>query len=285
MLKIDSLSSVRKEAAKIGGLRLAVLSPEDAEFMKAFKEAYEIGYITPILVGDKRRVLSAAEKVDFDVTPFQKVFESDREKIVYIGAEMLFSKTVDMVSKGQIPTSYVYKAMMRGEKEKGEGRKLAVITLHEVKGRFVVITDTGVNINPDWKAKLEVLKNALFLLNVLGYDDPRVLILSASREIEEDVKSKRDAESIRNELNAHITIGSLIDCQSLPDIVLVPNLDTGNILAKLDFFLNVTRCSLLLTSCGPVTVPSRSDDASHIVDELAVGIVVAHRLKGVEREI
>jgi phosphate butyryltransferase len=285
MLKIDNFSSVKEEVAKVGRLKVAVLSPEDVEFMEAFKEAYNMGYITPILVGDKRKVLTAAGKVDFDVSSFQKVFESDREKIADIGAKMLFSETVDVVSKGQIPTSYIYKAMMRGEKEKGKGRKLAVLTLHEVEGRFIVITDTGVNIYPDWKMKLEALKGAIFLLNILGYEDPRILILSALREIEEDIKSKRDAELIRNELNADITIGSLIDCEGLPDIMLVPNLDTGNILAKLDFFLNVTRCSPLLTSCGPVTISSRSDDAPHIVNEIALGIVLAQRLKGMEHGI
>ena len=283
MLKIDNLASVKEEAAKIGRLKVAVWSPEDAEFMRAFKEAYNMGYITPILVGDERKVLSAAGKVDFDVSSFQKVFESDREKIADIGAKMLFSKTVDVVSKGQIPTSYVSRAMMRGEKERGEGKKLVGLTLHEVEGRFIVITDTAVNINPDWEMKLEALKSAIFFLNVLGHEDPRILILSASREIEEDIKSKRDAELIRNELHADITIGSLIDCEGLPDIMLVPNLDSGNILSKLDFFLNVTRCTTMLTSCGPVTAPSRSDNAPHIVDEIALGIVVAQRLKDMEQ--
>jgi phosphotransacetylase len=165
------------------------------------------------------------------------------------------------------------------------GRKLAVLTLHEVKGRFIVITDTGLNIYPDWRMKLEALKGAIFLLNVLGYEKPRILILSAFREITKDMDSKRDAELIRNELDADITIGSLIDCEGLPDIILVPNLDTGNILAKLDFFLNVTRCSPLLTSCGPVTISSRSDDAPRIVNEIALGIVLAQRLKGMEHGI
>jgi phosphate butyryltransferase len=285
MLKIDNFSSIRNEAAKIGRLKLAVLSPEDTEFMRACKEAYEIGYITPILVGDEEKVLSAAEKVGFDISSFGGIFEHAREEIANTGAEMLFSHAVDVVSKGQIPTSYIYRAMMKGEKEKGRGRKLAVITLHEVEGQFVVITDVGVNINPDWKTKFEVLKNAVSFLNVLGYEEPRILILSASREIEEELDSRRDAELIRNELTTDIVIGSLIDCARFPDIILVPNLDTGNILSKLDFFLNLTRCSILMTSSGPVTIPSRSDDTPHIVNELALGVVIARRLKGIEYEI
>lgn len=286
MLKLDNLSSIQEEAAKIGRLKSAVLSPEDVESLKATKEAYERGYIAPVLLGDERKILATAEKISFDVGPFEKVFEQDRQKIADIGAEMLFSGAVDIASKGQIPTSHIYKAMIKSQKKNTQRRRLAVVTLYEIKGRFVAITDTGVNINPDWETKLEEMKNAIFLLNILGYQSPRVLIFSASREIKEELESRRDAELIRDKLDAEITIGSLIDCEGLPDIILAPHLDTGNIFSKIGYIVNLDRrCSIMLTAGGPVTVPSRSDDAPQMVNDIALGIIVAHRLKAHEHEV
>jgi hypothetical protein len=66
----------------------------------------------------------------------------------------------------------------------------------------------------------------------------------------------------------------------MPHILLVPCLDTGNILCKLDFFLNVSRCSLVATSRGPVCIPARSDSTDSIVEQLALCVVVADRMKG-----
>jgi phosphotransacetylase len=68
--------------------------------------------------------------------------------------------------------------------------------------------------------------------------------------------------------------------EDMPHILLVPCLDTGNIICKLDFFLDVTRCSLVATSRGPVCIPARSDTSDNIVEQLAMCVVVVDRMKG-----
>ena len=71
-----------------------------------------------------------------------------------------------------------------------------------------------------------------------------------------------------------------MNMEGMPHILLVPCLDTGNIICKLDFFLDVTRCSLVATSKGPVCIPARSDSSDNIVEQLAMCVVVADRMKG-----
>jgi hypothetical protein len=71
-----------------------------------------------------------------------------------------------------------------------------------------------------------------------------------------------------------------MNMERMPHILLVPCLDTGNIICKLDFFLDVTRCSLVATSRGPVCIPARSDSSDNIVEQLAMCVVVADRMKG-----
>ena len=155
----------------------------------------------------------------------------------------------------------------------------------------------------DAKAKLEICKNALFVYRLLGYSKPRIAVLSGQRQIGGMLPSYRDRELIEQAADS----GDLGDCElvpatsfteifagrgnriadcagldleRLPHILLVPCLDTGNILCKLDFFLNVSRCSLVATSRGPVCIPARSDFTDSIVEQFALSVVVADRMKG-----
>jgi phosphotransacetylase len=139
-------------------------------------------------------------------------------------------------------------------------------------------------------------------LKTLGTRKPRVCALSGDRGYSASLQSAIDAEAlweasisgtlgnceILKETNlSKIFLGNKrrlekmesIDIRKLPDILLVPGLDAGNILCKLDFLLNVTRRSLVLTSRGPVIVPSRADTRDAIVGEMAMGVVVSDRMK------
>jgi phosphate butyryltransferase len=159
-----------------------------------------------------------------------------------------------------------------------------------------------VNIRPDFPAKVKILRNAVFLFHLLGYENPRIAVLSAPRIGSAPPEALRDWEGLR----AACAEGALGKCEivegttfsgmfsrrrppledpeeihpgEIPEILLVPNLDTGNILVKLDFFLDVKRRSLVITSRGPFIIPSRSDFRESIEGELALGIVVAESLE------
>jgi phosphotransacetylase len=218
---------------------------------------------------------------------------------------MIFSGELPIASKGQIPTSYIYRSIIREEAKAGSGMNVSVISFWEVPGldRLVAFTDTGVNIKPDAKAKLEICKNALFVYRLLGCPKPRIAVLSGQRRIGGVLTSFRDFESIRRSadsgdlgeceiVDATCFTGIFVDrgkgnaglnglkLERMPHILLVPSLDTGNILCKLDFFLNVSRCSLVATSRGPVCIPARSDFSDSIVNQLAMCVVVADRMRG-----
>jgi phosphate butyryltransferase len=284
--------------------KLAVLAPEDSEFMMAVKKSTEAGYIKPVLIGNQATMNEVAAEVGFDIANVEKIFREDRQAIADLGTAMLFSGEVDMSSKGQIPTSYIYRSIIREEASRGTGRTVSVITLWEIPElqRFTCFTDTGVNIHPDYRTKKAVIENAVFLFHVLGYEKPRISVLSGRREIGGDLASYTDGRRLKDAaaagefgaceivdgtsfhdfiVGAGERLGSYdqIDLSRIPEILLVPSLDTGNILCKLDFFLNVHRRSLVMTSRGPALVPSRSDFSDSIVGEIAMGVVVADRLR------
>ena len=305
---IRTLEEVSRLAQEKGPKKLAVLAPEDHEFMLAVKKSTEAGYIDPILIGNQDKMKRVADEVEFEIATAEKIFEEDRQAIANLGTAMLFSGDVDMSSKGQIPTSYIYRSIIREESKLGTGRTISVISLWEIPElkRFTSFTDTGVNIHPDYKAKAAVIKNAVFLFHVLGYSKPRIAVLSGHRAIGATLDSYKDGELLKKTAasgefgecevidatsfheftcnsGGRLNTYDDIDLSNIPEILLVPSLDTGNILCKLDFFLDVQRRSLVMTSRGPALIPSRSDFSDSIVGEIAMGVVVADMLrKGVQ---
>ena len=305
---IRTLEEVSRLAQEKGPKKLAVLAPEDHEFMLAVKKSTEAGYIDPILIGNQDKMKRVADEVEFEIATAEKIFEEDRQAIANLGTAMLFSGDVDMSSKGQIPTSYIYRSIIREEAKLGTGRTISVISLWEIPElkRFTSFTDTGVNIHPDYKAKAAVIKNAVFLFHVLGYSKPRIAVLSGPRAIGATLDSYKDGELLKKTAasgefgecevidatsfheftcnsGGRLNTYDDIDLSNIPEILLVPSLDTGNILCKLDFFLDVQRRSLVMTSRGPALIPSRSDFSDSIVGEIAMGVVVADMLrKGVQ---
>ena len=302
---IRSLREIADLAREKGPMRVAVLAPEDEEFMLAVKRGWQKGYIEPVLIGNRARIEQVSEKVEFDISQFETITNDDRQAIANLGIGMIFSGELPIASKGQIPTSYVYRSIIREEAKAGSGMNVSVISFWEIPGldRLVAFTDTGVNIKPDAKAKLEICKNALFVYRLLGYSKPRIAVLSGQRQIGGTLPSYRDRELIEQAADSgdlgecelvpatsfteifagrgnRIADSAELDLERLPHILLVPCLDTGNILCKLDFFLNVSRCSLVATSRGPVCIPARSDFTDSIVEQLALSVVVADRMKG-----
>ena len=302
---IRTLDDVAELAKEKGPKKLAVLAPEDLEFMTAIKKSWQNGYIEPVLIGDCEKMERIADKVGFDITHFEKIFEEDRQTIANLGARMLFAGEVDGESKGQIPTSYIYRSIIREESKVGAERMTSVVGFWEIPelDHFVIFTDSGVNIKPDCPAKAGIIKNAVSLLHLFGYPRPRISILSAQREIGGLMDSYSDVLSLKKMaekgdlgeceiisatsfleifLGQKGRLASLkdVDISNLPEILLVPSVDTGNILAKLDFLLNVTRRAIVVSSKGPVIIPSRADFSDSITGEIAMGVVVADRMKG-----
>ena len=182
---IRSLDDFSRLAREKGPKKLAVLAPEDEDFMLAVKTSWQKGYIEPVLIGNTKKMEQVAEKIEFDIGRFEKIIGDDRQAIADLGINMLFTGRLAIVSKGQIPTSYIYRSIIREENRAGSGMTVSVVTFWEVPGldHLVAFTDTGVSIKPDFKTKAEILKNALFVYRLLGYPKPRIAVLSGQREI------------------------------------------------------------------------------------------------------
>jgi phosphate butyryltransferase len=305
---IRSLDDFERLAREKGPKKMAVLAPEDEEFMFAVKKSWEKGYIEPVLIGNERRITEVARKVGLDLGPFRNIAREGQQDISDLGLRMLFSGEAPIAGKGQIPTSFVYRSIIREEAKAGSGMMVSVVTFWEVPGvdHLVVFTDTGVNIRPDLKAKGEIIRNAVFVYHLLGFPRPKIAVLSGRREVGGSLPSHEDFLALRKAAQAG-DFGSceIVDATSftdiflggrdrrvdygrisggdMPHILLVPCLDTGNVICKLDFFLDVNRSSLVATSRGPVCIPARSDFSDNIVQQIAMSVVLADRMERGEK--
>lgn len=291
LLPLNSVAEVDAEALRVGPVRAAFLAPEDSSFMLAIKLSHEKGLVNPVLIGRRQPMLEAAVKAGFDISCLEKVYLDDLQVIANHGLNMLFNGEIDLVSKGQMSTNFVYRAVIQSEKKNGSPRLIAVTSFWEIVAlkHFVILTDPGVNIEPDVQSKIELVKKAIAYLGLFGHREPRVLALSASREIDRDVRSHLDVKQIRESLaaegyNCSVESGGLIDIFEAapgkrPNILLMPHLVTGNSLVKMDFCLDVKRRGIITTSRGPVLIPSRADLSSHVADEISLAVAVASRFK------
>jgi len=294
---ISTLSEIEELAKAAEPVATAVIAPEDHEFMLAVKDARERGFIEPLLIGRRTVIEKAAGKVDYDLNTTRIIEVADRQEIANTALEMLSSGEVEMVSKGQIPTSYIYRAIIAKMKARQEEAVISVQTFWDIKGcdHLVLLTDTGTNISPNESEKRAILNNALLLMPLLGYSYPKVMeLVSDSANLKDKEKHPKLGKTpvIKSSLSSYKRIeaqvlkkvlfgdqGDFVDLNNLPHIMLMPDLNTGNVIAKLDFFIkDIVRVSCSYTSMGPVLLPSRADIAEGIMREFIFGVgLVAQR--------
>ena len=296
---ISSLAEIEELARTADPVATAVIAPEDHEFILTVKEAHKNNFIRPTLIGCRAAIEEAAKRADYnlDTTPIIEV--SDRQEIAGQAIKMLASGQVSMVSKGQISTSYIYRAIIAKMKARKEEAVISVQTFWDIRGcnHLVLITDPGANIAPDDGEKKAILNNALQIMPLLGYTCPEVLeLISDSANLKDRKNSSQSVKTpvISDNRGSYTLLeprvlknvllsgdGRSVNLNHLPHILLVPDLNTGNIVAKLDFFIkDIVRVSCSYTSMGPVLLPSRADIAESIIREFIFGVaLVALRRK------
>ncbi|MCD6150724.1 MAG: hypothetical protein J7J70_03585 [Deltaproteobacteria bacterium] len=288
---ISSLTEVFDLARRSEPIKIAIIAPEDQEFMQAVKKAQEELLIDPVLLGNPRLISRAAEKVGLDYHPGEIIEIRDRQEVADQALQMLYQGDVQMVSKGQIPTSYIYRSIIRKKKEVGEGAIVSVITVWDIKNcdHLVLLTDAGANIAPNEAQKLEIVDNAINAARVLGCSNPRVTELlsdPSNLQLKSDLGQGIKTPTIRSYSERYnltdatslkdlvfTDVDGQLNLNNLPNIFLLPDLNTGNVVVKLDFFIkDITRVSFSHTEWGPVLLPSRADMADSIYRELVFGV-------------
>ena len=288
-----NFKEIEKKARQLGPKPVAVLFPDSSDVMLAVFEGATQGLIEPILVGNQAKIEAAAYKIDINLKNFEIIDEKAPQKAADMCVDMARTGRVCFVVKGNIITSYLYRSLIRYTKTNAPDQVPCTLCFHQADNieKVFIITDPGVNIHPDVSIKRKILKNAVNAQHRMGCKNPKVMIISSDHigcfrsEMQKDAdilqdlieKKKMGSCQVCNTQTLHAEFPDhRVKIDNFPDIFLVPNIDTGNILVKTIDHLGggIRQC---VTVGGNITVltPSRSDSSTDRIINLSLGIILS----------
>lgn len=299
---IERLESLRFAAQRQGIKVLAVAVAQDAEVLLAVESAREMGIATAILVGDEEKIRSIAQKLEISLEPYQILSEPNIVEACRCAVKLVRDGKADAVMKGIVDTSVILKAVLDKEIGLRDAPVLSHVALFEVPGydRLLYVTDAAMNIAPDAQTKMQIVRNAVKVAHALGDSEPIVACLCAVEKVNPKMQATLDAaelvESNRSgELTGCRVIGPLALDNAVSteaakhkgiqdsdagraNILLVPNIETGNVLYKsLVFMARAKNAGLIVGAKAPVIVTSRADSKETKLNSIALALAITSK--------
>ena len=265
--------------------------------MHSVMDAVNENLILPIFIGDEREIKKCADDLKWDISNYEIINETNENKTAKIAAELASKKKIKIIVKGHIHTDVLMKeVLMRKYDLLGKTRLSHIwhMTLNK-DDKPLIITDGALNVLPNVKTKIHILKNVINFCNRIGIEKPRVSILSATEEVLDSMQSSLDAKEIteiakKENLNADV-FGPLAFDNSISkksaaikgvknivagqaDVLLVPNIESGNALVKMMiYFMGACAAGVVIGGKVPVVITSRSDNAPARLASMAAAVV------------
>ena len=265
--------------------------------MHSVMDAVNENLILPIFIGDEKEIKKCADDLKWDISNYEIINETNENKTAKIAAELASKKKIKIIVKGHIHTDVLMKeVLMRKYNLLGKTRLSHIwhMTLNK-DDKPLIITDGALNVLPNVKTKIHILKNVINFCNRIGIEKPRVSILSATEEVLDSMQSSLDAKEIteiakKENLNADV-FGPLAFDNSISkksatikgvknivagqaDVLLVPNIESGNALVKMMiYYMGACAAGVVIGGKVPVVITSRSDNAPARLASMAAAVV------------
>ena len=265
--------------------------------MHSVMDAVYENLILPIFIGDEKEIKKCADDLKWDISNYEIINETNENKTAKIAAELASKKKIKIIVKGHIHTDVLMKeVLMRKYDLLGKTRLSHIwhMTLNK-DDKPLIITDGALNVLPNVKTKIHILKNVINFCNRIGIEKPKVSILSATEEVLDSMQSSLDAKEIteiakKENLNADV-FGPLAFDNSISkksatikgvknivagqaDVLLVPNIESGNALVKMMiYFMGACAAGVVIGGKVPVVITSRSDNAPARLASMAAAVV------------
>ena len=279
------------------GVRAAIVNAGKPLPMLSAIDAVKENLITPIFVGNEEEIKKCADELKFDISEYEVFHEPNENKTAEVAAKMASKKKVKLLVKGHIHTDILMKEVFKREHNLIGKTRLSHIwhmTL-EKDDKPLIITDGALNVNPNIKTKMHILRNVIDFCHRINIPRPKISILSATEEVLDSMQSSVEAKEItdlaqKESLNAEI-FGPLAFDNSVSkksaaikgikntvageaDVLLVPNVETGNALVKMMiYFMGACAAGVVVGGKVPVVITSRSDEAQARLASIAAAVV------------
>ena len=279
------------------GISAGIVNAGKSITMMSVMDAVNENLITPTFIGNKDEIEKCALELNFDISEFEILDEKNENKTAVIAAELASKEKIKIIVKGHIHTDVLMKEVIKKKYNLIGKTRLSHIwhmTLDK-EDKPLIITDGALNVSPNVKTKMHILKNVINFCNRIGNERPKVSILSATEEVLDSVQSSLDAKEItelakKENLKADV-FGPLAFDNSISkksaeikgiknvvtgnsDVLLVPNVETGNALVKIMvYFMGACAAGVVVGGKVPVVITSRSDVATARLASIAAAVV------------
>ena len=279
----------------------AVAHPCEASALAGAVEAGARGLIVPLLVGPADRIAETAVTAQLDLSNVEIVDVPHSHASAAKAVELVRQGKAEILMKGSLHTDELMSAIVSREGGLRTGRRISHVFIMDVPTyhKVLIVTDAAINIAPTLEDKVDICQNAIDLAISLGLEKPKVAILAAVETVTSKMPATIDAAALckmaeRGQIKGGILDGPLafdnaISTQAAeikgikspvagdPDVLLVPDLEAGNILAKqLSFLANADSAGMVLGAKVPVILTSRADTVRSRIASCAVAKLVAH---------
>jgi phosphotransacetylase len=286
----------------------AVAHPCEATALSGAVEAGEKGLIVPILVGPVAKIEAIAKSSGLDLGKTQIVDTPHSNASAAKAVELIREGKAELLMKGSLHTDELMAAVVSREGGLRTGRRISHVFVMDVPTyhKVLIVTDGAINIAPTLEDKVDICQNAIDLAISLGLEKPKVAILAAVETVTSKMPATIDAAALckmaeRGQIMGGILDGPLAFDNAIskqaaqtkgirsevagdPDILLAPDLEAGNILAKqLSFLANADSAGLVLGARVPVILTSRADSVRSRIASCAVAMLAAHARRHVAR--
>ena len=295
--KIICPNNLISVAKKKGTIDVAIVNAGEIFPMESVHKAVQHNLINPTFIGNENEIKKYAEKLKWNISKYKIINEKDENSTAPIAAKLAGEGKVKIIVKGHIHTDVLIKAVLKRDLNLiGEKRLSHVwhMTLDKDDKPFI-ITDGVVNVLPKLEVKMHILRNAVDFANKIGISRPKVSVLSATEEVIESVPSSIEAnlitkrakeENINADVFGPLAFDNSVSKKSAAikkiknevagnaDILLVPNVETGNALVKMMiYFMGACAAGVVLGGKAPVVITSRSDESEARLASIAASIV------------
>ncbi len=284
-------------AHKKKGVKVAVVNAGKPLPMLSVQDAVNENLIEPIFIGDKEEINKCAQDLKWDISDFEIIHEPVENNTAAVAAKLASEGKVKIIVKGHIHTDILMKEVLKREYDLLGKTRLSHIW-HMTIGKNdkpLIITDGALNVLPNVKTKMHILKNVINFSKRIEIERPKIALLSATEEVLDSVPSSKDAAEItklakEENLDADV-FGPLAfdNCVSkksaaikgiknevagIADVLLVPSVETGNSLVKMMiYFCGACAAGVVVGGKVPVVITSRSDEAQARLASIAAAVV------------
>ncbi len=296
---VRTFKDIHNLAKKKGKKTLVVPSAEDKVTILAVKKGIEEGFVNGILIGDPEKIKKIIEEVD--IKENLEILKADSpEESTMMAVELVREGKAHFILKGYLHTHTLLKGVLDSEKGLRTGKLLSDILFAKnpasEEERIVGMSDGGINILPGLREKKEIVENAVWAFHKLGFENPKVAILAAIEVVNPSMPATVDADELkkmneRGEIKGCVVDGPLAldlavskeaatkkgvksEVAGEADILIVPNIEAGNLLGKsFTYYAKVPVGHVIVGARAPILIPSRNESENDKLNSIALGVI------------